>query len=408
MRSVVGVRRRGVRWLVLAVTVACAALTSGSYLLGGSFMPEAPSAASPPFPGLWTALATYDVADHADLWFFPNGATWVYADGGWSNVTLSAGIPVNLYSNALLTYDARDGYAVLFGGETPKLAPLSETWTFADGRWTNLTASVQNPPPPHHLDVMAYDSEDHEVVLFGGSIAGKNLTNYNETWTYAAGAWTNVSAPGPAPVGQMDPNAQFDHLVDDPALGYLLYYDSLGRCSGNTSFGLGSCATTWAFRGGDWTNLTPSLVPSPRIAIAAAFAYDSTSGAVVTFSLCGNSSTYTCAHESGTFEFTGTGWKDITPSSGPAPRDFGSSVDDPADGGIMMVGGCCWADFSGFSLRWDDVWVYAQGSWSEREPWGGGPPVWGSDDGFWIGVGTLSASTIAIVYVVRRIPRPEP
>lgn len=396
--------------LVVALTVVSAGLAVVGFAFGGSFAPEAPSTVSPPFPGLAYVPGAYDAAAGYDLWFFPNGATWTYGHGAWSNITSTAGVPVNMFDNSLMTYDAKDGYVLLFGGAITnrQYQPLADTWAFVGGHWTNLTGSVVNAPPPHLLDVMAYDSEDQVVVLFGGSIPGSQILPFNDTWTYSGGTWTNVTRPGPAPPGLYRSDPFAEGFVDDPAQGYLLYYDPLGRCPAGTPPSEGSCALTWTYRGGVWTNLTSTLSSSPKLSGFDVFAYDSTARIVVVTGGCENTSTATCTRPWGTFVFTGTGWKDRTPALNPALRDFANAVDDPSDGGVMLVGGCCWADFSGLSLRWDDVWVYAQGNWTEHDPWAGAPPSWAEDDGAPLGVGIAAVSAVVIVYTVRRGPVRRP
>lgn len=388
------------------ITVAVAIVTTGivaaSLAQGGTYAPSAPSASAPNWSFLTTGVpAAYDAADGYDLWWFPDGSTWTYAHGMWSNVTATAGVPTGMKENVRMVYDAQDGYVVLFGGAVPGSPPrpLAETWTFRGGHWTNLTGSLPGSPPPRLLGVMTYDSEDREVVLFGGS--GPNYVATNETWTFVGGRWTNATVPGPPPLGGGLGLSEFYGFVDDPSLGYVVYYDPLGYCIPAVP----GCPVLWTFHGGTWTNRTPVISPSLRLLPLVLFAYDSSDGYLVALSACGSTAASTCPREYGTFVFTGSGWKDVTTGLEPPGRNFASWVDDPSDGGVMVAGGCCWGDFSGFSVPWQDVWVFSHGVWTESEPWGGGAPSWWQSDGTWVGVGLLAVAAVMVLARWGRVPR---
>jgi hypothetical protein len=389
--------------VAVAVLVASAVLAGLAAVEGGSFVAGAPSATAPPFPALGTALGVYDAAAGYDLWLFPNGDSWTYASGSWSNITATAGVPANMEENSWLVYDAHDGYALLFGGflstrSPPSSGSLANSWKLQDGRWTNITSVVIGAPPPGTLGTMAYDSEIGKVVLFGGTPSGQTGPT-NSTWTYAAGVWSNASVPGPPPLYESDP--AFFALVDDPADSYLLYYDSLGRCPG-------LCALVWTYAGGTWTNRTASMGPAPRLSLIDTFAYDSTVGKVVAFSGCTSTASYTCTAPDGTFEYSAGNWTALADAQTPGFRDYSSWVDDPSDGGLMLVGGCCWGDYSGLSLPWQDLWVFSHEDWKEAEPWGGGPPPIWAGDGTWTGVVLLGIPAVVVGRAVplRRSPRP--
>ena len=387
---------------LLLVLLIALGLFSVALIGGTSLVPPAPSLQGRSFDWTFsTGLSAYDPTEGYIVWLQGDGSTWAYAHGTWSNITPTAGIPVGMLSNTRLTYDARDSYLLLYGGAPPLpgVQPLTNTWAFQGGRWVNLTSSVHGAPPPMVLGPMAYDSEDHEVVLFGGNIVSAPSSSFasNETWTYAAGTWTNATVPGPPSPGGAYGLDPFVALVDDPADGYLLYYDSLEGCPK-------ACGITWTYDAGAWTNRTATFVPSPRLSLWDMFVYDSTTGTIVAQSACESTPTFTCAHAWGTFEFSGGSWKDVTPPVSPGGRDYSGYANDPSDGGVIIVGGCCWADFSGLSLGWSDIWVYSHGNWHESEPWGGGAPTWYENDGTWFAVGlaVVSAGVVLLGMTGRR------
>ena len=395
----------------LFVVLAVAALAVGGAVFGagwidhGSLSPSVPRGDAPPWPLFDGAPSVYDSAAGVDLWFIAGAASWTYNGAGWSNITATAGTPSHMGENARMAFDASDGYVLLYGGETggPDPQPLTDSWAFQDGRWTNITASVTGAPSPRLLGVMAYDTTDREVVLFGGTLAG-TTTFVNETWTYAAGHWSNLSigAPPPLPGAAFLPTAVLG-LVDDPAAGYLLYYDPLASCFPN-------CAAVWTFAHGAWTNLSGADEEEPTIELFAALTYDSTAGAPIALAGCSSNAGYTCAKPYGTFAFRNGSWSPVNARPEPAARYSGGSVDDPMDGGVMVVAGCCWADFSGLSGPWQDVLVFDHGGWSERTPWGGGGPGILTNDGSWLAIAMLGAAVAAIVALAvapRRPPPPE-
>ena len=96
-----------------------------------------------------------------------------------------------------MSYDARDGYVVLFGGLSLGGA-LGDTWTYEYGRWTQVSTTTSPAPSPRYDAGLIYDTLDSEIVLFGGvSATGAPLS---DTWAFAGGVWTNLTASaGPAP-----------------------------------------------------------------------------------------------------------------------------------------------------------------------------------------------------------------
>ena len=389
------------RLLLLFALLAVAVLLVVAVLGGGS-IPSAPSSEGPArswgsFP---PGLAAYDAADGYDVWLMLDGSTWTYAHGDWSNITTDAGVPVHMEGNSRLVYDAQDRYLLLYGGETgfPIARTLADTWTFQAGRWTNLTGSVRDAPPPMVLGMMAYDSEDKVVVLFGGSLSNESAYSpfgpaTNTTWTYTAGAWTNATVPGPPPLGGSFGPSLDAAMMDDPADGYVLYYLELGYL--RSPF-----PVMWTYAGGVWTNRTVAFSPAPALFLFDVFAYDSTSRTVVVLSSCASTPGFSCGDRPATVEFSGGSWRFV--GLAPTFRESNGFVDDPWDGGVMFVGGCCWADFSGLSLFWQNVWVYAHGTWTESDPWGGGAPSWTQNDGSWLALSIAVATAVSVVSIARK------
>jgi len=399
-------RRGRVLWSVLIVVV----LLVGVAVLGSSLLSTSAPSGSGPLGAFAfsTGLAAYDPSLGYVVWLLADGSTWTSAHGQWSDITASAGVPANMVSNSQLTYDGRDGYLLLFGGEAPfvpgyPLHYLDNTWAFEQGQWVNLTATVRGAPAPGRVGVMTYDSEDQYVLMFGGAPnTGSRPGNAtNVTWMYAGGVWSNSSAPAPPPFASPSGSDPFVGFTDDPTDGYVLYYNSLVSCPGR-------CSITWTYAGGVWTNRTAAIAPSPYLVLLDAFTFDSTSGTVVAESGCESTAGYTCAHDYGTFSFSAGRWTDVTPTTVSTDREDNGFANDPSNSGVILAGGCCWADFSGLSLGWQDVWVYAHGTWTESEPWGGGNPSWWQNNGVWVSFAIALASVTAVVLAARTEGRPGP
>ncbi|HEV8050228.1 MAG TPA: kelch repeat-containing protein [Thermoplasmata archaeon] len=232
--------------------------------------------------GKWTKLAplhspaatanaqmAYDAADGYVVLFggrpastggSPLNDTWTFSGGNWTRLH---GIAPPGRENGMMTYDAADGYVLLFGGVGR--ASLNDTWEFAAGVWTNLTKP--KAPPATNLQAMAYDPTDGYVVLFRDAVAGNN-------WTFSGGNWTQIHVKGyPAPHGF---GIEGPGLAFDAARGYLVLFGGFFSTS-NYNF-------TWAYSHGVWSKLNLSVAPSHRTGFV--MAYDPASLELVLFGGC--------------------------------------------------------------------------------------------------------------------------
>ncbi|HEV2317296.1 MAG TPA: kelch repeat-containing protein [Thermoplasmata archaeon] len=188
--------------------------------------------------------------------------TWIFAKNVWTNLTPRLNRSPPARTDAGFVYDASDGYDLLFGGYNPisSSSPfgfLNDTWAFANGSWTQIRA----PSAPAGLDGfgMTYDARDGYVVLFGGCCAqtgrGNGYWYTNETWTYHAGKWTRVLG-APHPYSRFSTSLTYD--VRDG--GVVLY--------GGVSCPVRVCKnmlnSTWVFRGGVWDRMNPIRNPGVR------------------------------------------------------------------------------------------------------------------------------------------------
>ena len=258
-----------------------------------------------------------------------------------------------------MVYDAADGYVVLL--DSGLLTNVSQTWVFQGTSWSQLFPPVS---PLHRSgEGMAYDAHDGYIVLFGGatwnSCLGKSCKGSNETWTFRAGVWTNITSSLPnAPSGRWAPAMTYD-----PTCLCVILFGGWG-----TSFS--SLNDTWAYASGRWTNLTTSLSYTPPARGWAGMAFDSSDSDLVLFGGgqdIGNNVTFL----NDTWTYSGSKWTNITASAGvsPSPRYGLAMATDPTDGGgVMLFGGVNRTQAS------NGTWYFARGFWSNLTTQVGPPP----------------------------------
>jgi hypothetical protein len=121
--------------------------------------------------------------------------TWEFANLTWENVTADVhGSPGSVVLGTM-TYDALDGDVVLYGGASAEFFPTyyDATWLYANGSWTELPGSAGTAASSTY-GAMAFDPNEGDVILLGGhGLLG------NGDGTYALGepllqaAWSPVT-----------------------------------------------------------------------------------------------------------------------------------------------------------------------------------------------------------------------
>jgi len=129
------------------------------------------------------------------------------------------------------------------------------TWTFAGGKWTNVTGNVTGAPSGRINFGIAYDSLHKEVLVYGG-LDQLNVFNgsefSNETWAYAAGSWSRLSASG----SPYNPQS----MVYDPADNETVLLGSSNITVSPPN------VVTWTFSAGNWSVAAPAFVTRTRTA----------------------------------------------------------------------------------------------------------------------------------------------
>ena len=309
---------------------------------------------APPQDASSTAM-TYDAADGYVLLYEPSPSagvptTWKYSQGAWSALPRAGGPPHAMASS--MAYDGYDREVVMFGGDYPDLfTMLNTTWAFRGGSWTEVNTPANGTPPGLADATMTYDSTGARVVMFGGlngsGVPGANW--YNATWTYRNGSWTNISnARAPFPRAGVA-------LGDAPSLRGVLLFGGENGCEAVCDQYYTYYNDTWLLRGQNWTNVTRAA--APPAGEGAVMTTDPTSGAVA---LVGGTRNDLVSNLQ-LWTFNGTTWADWPNATAPSPQGGALAgmgfVGDPADGTILMFGGGWYGDLTigTWGLQMDDL-----------------------------------------------------
>ncbi|MCI4336658.1 MAG: hypothetical protein L3K17_05615 [Thermoplasmata archaeon] len=268
--------------------------------------------------------------------------TWSYKAGVWANLTNRSTQPLGRIDEGLV-YDAADGYVLMFGGLAPNACgPFNaatpycgDTWEFAGGLWRQL--STGTAPLNRSSVPMAYDAADGYVVLTGGlcqssgTYIGPHLCN--DTWTFSAGNWTNVTT-----TSGTQPNAGYGPIAYDSHDAYvlLLCYPDY----------------TSTFVGGKWTNRTGSVGTAPSILGGGSLVDDPSMGYVLWDLVTQPAPSYPQPWNFD-WSYQNGSWTNITGPT-PVPVDAGvADTYDAADHYVLRVGILATNDVTGLSPYWN-------------------------------------------------------
>ncbi|MCI4357700.1 MAG: kelch motif-containing protein [Thermoplasmata archaeon] len=267
--------------------------------------------------------------------------TWLFANGAWQNITGMAGAAPSPRSEGAMSYDPSDNYVLLFGGATAAGSPLGDTWTFSNGRWTNITSLeggvngyTTNLAPEPRAGAAIADSPSGYVLLFGGTSGYTIIENdcayghydipgtssigwwfYQGKWSLQAGWGFDAGYPGCAPhqptldaFASVRPSAVTPRMTPpcgrvNPALGWspknerFVVYGGVGppkenvdgNCTGTNTWLNDTWISTLPVGGGSlWRNAGDSGDPPWRT--EAGYASDFTDGYFLVFGGTGNGS----------------------------------------------------------------------------------------------------------------------
>jgi hypothetical protein len=201
------------------------------------------------------------------------GDTWEWNGTDWSLRSPPPPVP-GARADSFMVYDGARSVMVLFGGLAPANIVLGDTWEYDGAAWTNRQLAPPAAPSPRWIHRMAYDTQRARIVLFGGASPGAVL---GDTWEFDGQAWTQVAtAPPPGA-----PSARYGHAMayDSDRHVTLLFGGQTGF-----NFGVGVLGDTWEFDGAGWV-ARPGAVggASPPARSFSKLAYDSARRRAVLF-----------------------------------------------------------------------------------------------------------------------------
>ncbi|MCI4345979.1 MAG: PKD domain-containing protein [Thermoplasmata archaeon] len=259
-----------------------------------------------PSPRLAAGMA-WDAADGyvlyyggQDLHVHAIGDTWSYVNGTWTNLTATiSGAPPSLILVSM-AFDPSTHSVVLFGGITASSAPNGETWSYHNRTWTNLSGTVGAAPSARVVAAMSTDSTDGDVLLFGGSPTGGGVW-ITDTWTFKGGHWTNVTSIAGGAFGKLQLPVGSDDPADHGALVRALY-----------PAGITDATATLIYSGGTWRNITSTLSQQPPLSEIGSAGYLAPISSVVSVSGITVNRTGGVVTESLTAEYSSGGWNNVT------------------------------------------------------------------------------------------------
>ena len=265
--------------------------------------------------------------------------------------------------SAAMAYDPNDNYVVMYGGAeqasgTTLGTPLSDTWTYKSGVWTELTPTPS--PPPRAAPSFVYDTADSKLLLFGGDNLGGSIQSpspaavLHDTWTFSGGKWTQIK-PSTSPLGRFGAPVVYDAMD-----GYVLLFGGANFSSSGT---LSFYNDLWSFKGSTWTQL-PMQAGSGAVGVPGAgrfqaMAYDSYDG-------------YSVLYDNGaSWYYVGGYWYQIASGADPPEPNFtcGGSTQtncifgmayDPLDRYVIFQEAV--QQYS-FMAGAEQTWAYRAGNW---------------------------------------------
>jgi hypothetical protein len=239
-------------------------------------------------------------------------------------------------------YDPSQNRTILFGGgpDCYPCANFNDTWAYSRGIWTQLHPS--RSPPPQAGASLAWDDALQALLFLGLNLSyGQCLaiggSCHSETWMFKDGNWTELF-PVHSP-----PPLSCSNLVYDPADRAALTF---GGCEPLHNWPTNE---TWLYQNSDWVQVGGK---SPPPSAPTASVYDEKIGAVLNF---GGRAT------NDTWEFVNESWVQVHPTRSPPARSIEAMAYDTAMAGTVLFGGY----WSGYH---NDTWIFRGGNWTQLHP----------------------------------------
>jgi hypothetical protein len=208
--------------------------------------------------------------------------------------------------------------------------------------WKQLFPAIS--PSVRSYCAMAYDPVSKKVVLFGGLGASGNL---NDTWTFDGTNWAQVNTAVAPPV-RNGATMAFDRTTRK-----LVMFGGF-----DTDHYL---QDTWLWDGATSTWTQAQLTKSPPGATGVMMFTDPLSGHAMMF---GGYNIFKPLFPvfNNTWQWTGTSWNKLHPSTVPYPRAWGTATLNSVRRMVVLTGG------NGDTIRTDNTWTWDGTDWTLQSP----------------------------------------
>jgi PKD repeat protein len=256
--------------------------------------------------------------------FGPDGDTWLFTGGGWTNLTANLSILPSARWAALMTWNPWNDQMVMFGGRDAT-STLGDTWVFNASGWTLLTPSASPSARQSQFSVFTADPTMGADYLYGGSCYRCGTIDH-DSWTFVNGTWLNVSGSvtgGPTILDYGTWNPPGNEVIG--------YASTATNCSGS--------ASTVSFNGTAWRVLGSNSSPGP-VPQGGGLVYDSVDSAMILFG-GGFDAGGICSFLPDTWSYSNGTWTNLSANLTAAPqsRCCESVAYDQTQEVVVLVGG---------------------------------------------------------------------
>ena len=273
--------------------------------------------------------------------------------GAWTEVEVPGLKPSGRF-NTPLVYVPDRGQILVFGGFS-SVGRVGDTWAYdvAENTWTRLQPVTQ--PSPRSDAAIAYDDENHVVVMFGGY--GNDDETTSDTWVFDFNQmnWVEMHPEG-SPRNQYGGQMVYD--TENKAL--LMYPGHWSVESGGAlvSHGYGDNIWVYSYAKNSWTETAASSKPPGRYWFN--LAYAAQSGEIVLFGGSGGGDAQ--LDDTWLYDYDANTWTRLNSDVKPPVRACSSMAYDPSSNSVVMFGG----SYLGHAT-YSDTWVLdlEGGAWSE-------------------------------------------
>jgi hypothetical protein len=224
----------------------------------------------------------------------------------------------------------------------------STTFEWDGTVWREIT--TEKKPPARRFGNLAYDPSMRKTVLFGGFDEEGEYTG--RTWLYDGTNWSELKKKKPH-------SRALASMWYDPTLRKTVLFGGVGRRDRDAK--IERYTDMWTLDANGWSEIKPATLPTTRY--GAQVAVDPRTGRAILFGGIRLDIETTEEREiqrqvyaDDTWEWDGTTWRQLAPSSNATPRENGALFYDPSTEKMTLFAG--WAGY-----YHSDLWTFEENAW---------------------------------------------